>query len=216
MHRAAALGEGGHRRRGQRLAVCFFFLCVKCRAMARRHVEWPETICVSNGQRVPSPYIQSSPSGPSDFYCQPCKQPLSSANHLLKKQHLTKAWFWCYGCTDSGYQQRAKAPHVVWETRETNERYWRDSPSSDEPQGGPQPAPAGRGWSARAASAAQWPAQRNDGNDPPGLGGAQSSHTQPPAASAAAESWSCRRTSAASAAAAAGWSCSRGTRWRRP
>ena len=110
--------------------------------------EWPETLIV-NGQRVNSPYIVKNN---GEFWCAACKVRLMSPQHLAKRQHVNKVWNWCYGCTDGGWNQKPKCEGAVFDSREVNDRYWRDSPGSDEVQ-----RQGGQAFSARAALASGEP-----------------------------------------------------------
>ena len=107
--------------------------------------QWPETMIV-DGQRVNSPYIVMRN---GEFWCGACRVRLQAPQHLSKPQHNRKVWYWCFGCTDSGYTQAPHCAGADFESREVNARYWRDSPSSDETQGQQRQA-----FTARAAGAA--------------------------------------------------------------
>ena len=107
--------------------------------------QWPETMIV-DGQRVNSPYIVMRN---GEFWCGACRVRLQAPQHLSKPQHNRKVWYWCFGCTDKGYTQAPHCAGADFESREVNDRYWRDSPGSDEGQGQQRQA-----FTARAAGAA--------------------------------------------------------------
>ena len=135
--------------------------------MARTHPEW---ITTTHGVKVPSPYIEQRSVG--SWWCLACDCPLDNPQHLDKKSHRTKAWYWCFGCTDRGYEQRARAPNVRFDTRELTPKFWSNSPTDDDPAAGTmwataaqqddqqQQQPAAAVPSSRWSTAAQQPQQQ--------------------------------------------------------
>lgn len=99
--------------------------------MARRAITFPEYGYV-NDSKVPSPYINKRD---DRWWCLACECSLDNANHLTKPSHKTKAWYWCFGCKDVGYEQRARAPLFDWERREITPKFWSNSPTEDQQQG---------------------------------------------------------------------------------
>eukprot|EP00959_Pyramimonas_sp_CCMP1952_P211866 4433753-Pyramimonas_sp.AAC.1 len=91
---------------------------------------WPETMLI-NGVRRGSPYVQMVA---GHMKCIPCDTWVQSPGHLLNSRHRQKAWYWLYGCDQPGYRTRPHRPKADWESREINDRYWKDhdSPPSDE------------------------------------------------------------------------------------
>ena len=124
--------------------------------MAQRLSDFPETVMI-NGTRQPSPYIAKRD---GKFWCLPCNVSLDNAAHLDRKPHKSKAWWRCFGRTDRGYEQRARAPQVDWDTREHTYKFWSNSPTDDNGgahQGGDHQAEGGahQGQFAQAAQQAQ-------------------------------------------------------------
>ena len=89
-------------------------------------------MCAADGIRAPSPYVE--PRAGNAWWCLACECSLDNAQHLEKRRHKTNAWYWCFGCTDLGYEQRARAPDIVWETQEITPKFWSNSPTDDAPQ----------------------------------------------------------------------------------
>ena len=94
--------------------------------------EYHEYMYTSDGQRVPSPY--ASPRAGNAWWCLACECSLDNAQHLEKKNHKVRAWWWCFGCTERGYEQRARAPGIVWDSQELTPKFWSNSPTDDAPQ----------------------------------------------------------------------------------
>ena len=119
--------------------------------MARTH---PEFVMATSGLRVPSPYVEQRGQG---WWCLACNCSLDNAEHLEKKTHVNRAWYWCFVCTDRGYEQRARAPAINFDTREITPKFWSNSPMDVD-----SPAPAGGQWAAAAAGAAAAAAEEAD------------------------------------------------------
>ena len=97
--------------------------------MARAARTHPEFVMTTSGLRVPSPYLEKRD---DQWWCLACDTLLANAEHLAKKTHRNKAWYWCFGCTDAGYEQRARAPSVDFDTREITPKFWSNSPTDME------------------------------------------------------------------------------------
>ena len=110
--------------------------------MARTH---PEFVMTRAGLRVPSPYIEQRGVG---WWCLSCDCSLDNAAHLEKKTHRNKAWYWCFGCTDRGYEQRARAPFIDFDSREVTPKFWSNSPTEMQVDGAP-----GAQWATAAQQA---------------------------------------------------------------
>ena len=97
--------------------------------MARAARTHPEFVMTTSGLRIPSPYLEKRD---DHWWCLACDTLLANAEHLAKKTHRNKAWYWCFGCTDAGYEQRARAPSVDFDTREITPKFWSNSPTDME------------------------------------------------------------------------------------
>ena len=97
--------------------------------MARAARTHPEFVMTTSGLRIPSPYLEKRD---DHWRCLACDTLLANAEHLQKKTHRNKAWYWCFGCTDAGYEQRARAPSVDFDTREITPKFWSNSPTDME------------------------------------------------------------------------------------
>ena len=102
-----------------------------------------------NGVRQDSPYIWFTQ---GKFVCKPCDVILKNPDHLKKKTHLNKVWFWCYGCDEDGFRQRPKCPGADFDSRDINNKYWSDIPGSEGQDQGQQHG-GGQAWATAAASA---------------------------------------------------------------
>ena len=119
--------------------------------MARK-ATYPEYVYDADGNRVPSPYVEQRY---GSWFCLACDCSLDNAQHLEKKTHKTRAWYWCFGCTDRGYEQRARAPTIVWDSQELTPKFWSNSPT-DVPMPAAADGAAGGGqWTNAAQQAIQ-------------------------------------------------------------